>query len=57
MSKKLEIKIKAVENSLSDTFGKFIVKPLERGYGVTIGNDLTVTNHAPVGGNLTVQVI
>ena len=40
MSKKLEIKIKAVENSLSDTFGKFIVKPLERGYGVTIGNAL-----------------
>ena len=40
MSKKLEIKIKAEEKSLNDTFGKFIVKPLERGYGITIGNAL-----------------
>ena len=25
---------------LTDTYGKFIVKPLERGFGVTIGNSL-----------------
>ena len=40
MSKKLEIKIKAEDKSLTNTFGKFIVEPLERGYGVTIGNAL-----------------
>jgi DNA-directed RNA polymerase subunit alpha len=28
------------ESSYSDTFGKFIVQPLERGYGVTLGNSL-----------------
>src|SRR5258708_27995785 len=28
------------KESLSDTYGKFTVKPLERGYGVTIGNSL-----------------
>jgi len=27
-------------DSLTDTYGKFIVKPLERGYGVTLGNSL-----------------
>jgi len=26
--------------SYTDTFGKFIVQPLERGYGVTLGNSL-----------------
>ena len=40
MSKKLEIKIKAEEKSLSKTYGKFVVKPLERGYVITIGNAL-----------------
>ncbi len=24
----------------SDTYGKFVVEPLERGYGVTLGNSL-----------------
>ncbi len=28
------------ESSYTDTFGRFIVQPLERGYGVTIGNAL-----------------
>src|SRR5579864_7874011 len=28
------------KESLTDTYGKFTVKPLERGYGVTIGNSL-----------------
>lgn len=27
-------------SSFSDTFGRFIVQPLERGYGVTLGNSL-----------------
>ncbi|MCB0356550.1 MAG: DNA-directed RNA polymerase subunit alpha, partial [Bdellovibrionales bacterium] len=28
------------KDSLSETFGKFSVRPLERGYGVTLGNSL-----------------
>ena len=28
------------ETSRSDTYGKFIVQPLERGYGTTIGNSM-----------------
>ena len=28
------------KESLTDAYGKFVVKPLERGYGVTIGNSL-----------------
>ncbi|MBE2280095.1 MAG: DNA-directed RNA polymerase subunit alpha [Ignavibacteriaceae bacterium] len=28
------------ESSFSDTYGKFTVQPLERGYGVTLGNSL-----------------
>lgn len=28
------------DSSYSDTFGRFIVQPLERGYGVTLGNSL-----------------
>jgi DNA-directed RNA polymerase subunit alpha len=28
------------KETLSDTYGKFTVKPLERGYGVTLGNSL-----------------
>lgn len=31
-------KIERVE--LSDTYGKFVVEPLERGYGITLGNSL-----------------
>ena len=26
--------------TLTDTYGKFIAKPLERGYGTTLGNSL-----------------
>lgn len=36
--KKPEIKI--VESSDDNTYGKFVVEPLERGYGVTLGNSL-----------------
>lgn len=28
------------ESTYSDTFGRFIIQPLERGYGVTLGNSL-----------------
>ena len=40
MAKKYDIKIKTDNNSLTDTYGKFIIQPLERGYGVTVGNAL-----------------
>lgn len=36
MPKRLECE----ESSYSDTYGKFIAEPFERGYGVTIGNSL-----------------
>ncbi|RTZ95124.1 MAG: DNA-directed RNA polymerase subunit alpha, partial [Candidatus Neomarinimicrobiota bacterium] len=38
MAKKLDLNIKVDEKNLTDTFGKFMVQPLERGYGITIGN-------------------
>ncbi len=34
------IKINIVEQEHTDTFGKFVIQPLERGYGVTVGNAL-----------------
>jgi len=35
------IKPKSLEaEALSDTYGKFVAKPLERGYGLTLGNSL-----------------
>jgi DNA-directed RNA polymerase subunit alpha len=33
-------KLMCEEESLSDTYGKFIAEPFERGYGMTIGNSL-----------------
>ncbi|MBI3321834.1 MAG: DNA-directed RNA polymerase subunit alpha [Candidatus Omnitrophica bacterium] len=33
-------KLTCDEESLSDTYGKFIAEPFERGYGMTIGNSL-----------------
>ena len=33
-------KIKTEKNTLTNTYGKFILQPLERGYGVTVGNAL-----------------
>lgn len=33
-------KIEAVEMSSDGTYGKFVVEPLERGYGTTLGNSL-----------------
>ena len=28
------------QESLTDTYGKFVVEPLERGFGITLGNSL-----------------
>src|SRR5690606_24402676 len=37
----IEIEKPKIETEeMSDTFGRFIVEPLERGYGVTLGNSL-----------------
>ncbi len=33
-------KIEIAEISADGTYGKFVVEPLERGYGITIGNSL-----------------
>jgi len=33
-------KIECVELSKDNTYGKFVVEPLERGYGITLGNSL-----------------
>ena len=38
--KEYEIQVKTDEKSLTNKYGKFIIQPLERGYGVTIGNAL-----------------
>ena len=40
MNKKLDLKIKVDEKNLTNTFGKFIIQPMDRGYGITIGNAL-----------------
>src|ERR1700709_2555461 len=34
----MELNIQTLETSLS--YGKFVIEPLERGYGVTLGNSL-----------------
>ena len=34
----MELNIQTLESSLS--YGKFVIEPLERGYGVTLGNSL-----------------
>ena len=38
--KQYDLKIKTENKSLTNTYGKFVVQPLERGYGVTVGNAL-----------------
>jgi len=40
MNKKLDLKIKVDEKNLTNTFGKFIIQPMDRGYSITIGNAL-----------------
>ena len=32
--------IECIETPGSDTYGKYVVEPLERGYGTTLGNAL-----------------
>lgn len=36
----ITIKSKIKKEILNDTYGKFVVEPLERGYGITLGNSL-----------------
>ncbi|MBP9708556.1 MAG: DNA-directed RNA polymerase subunit alpha [Oligoflexales bacterium] len=43
-------------NELSDTYGKFVIKPLERGYGVTLGNSLRRVLLASINGAAIVAV-
>jgi len=40
MAKKLDLKIKVEEKNLTKTFGKLVIQPMDRGYGITIGNAL-----------------
>ena len=40
MAKELNLKLIVNTEELTDTFGKFSVQPLERGYGITLGNAL-----------------
>ena len=43
MANELDLKINVDEKSLTSTYGQFTIKPLDRGYGVTIGNALRRT--------------
>ena len=38
--KEYKLKIKTEKKSLTNTYGKFVIQPLERGYGITLGNTL-----------------
>ncbi|AIS53163.1 DNA-directed RNA polymerase subunit alpha [Thermoanaerobacter kivui] len=40
MFEMIEPKIEIVEQTEDGTYGKFVVEPLERGYGITLGNSL-----------------
>ncbi len=40
MTKEYDLKIKTDDKSLTETYGKFIIQPLERGYAITVGNAL-----------------
>ena len=33
-------KIERVDSNGENTYGKFVIEPLERGYGITLGNSL-----------------
>ena len=35
-----KFKIEVVERSEDNTYGKFVCEPLDRGYGITLGNSL-----------------
>ena len=38
MDKSFKLKVKTDEKSLTKTSGKFTIQPLDRGYGITLGN-------------------
>ena len=38
MDKSFKLKVKTDKKSLTQTDGKFIIQPLDRGYGITLGN-------------------
>ena len=38
MDKSFKLKVKTDEKSLTQTSGKFTIEPLDRGYGITLGN-------------------
>ena len=40
MTEQLDTKIKIVELDEQNNYGKFVIMPLERGYGTTLGNSL-----------------
>ena len=40
MSNALDLKLDVKTKSSSDTYGNFIFQPLDRGFGVTLGNAL-----------------
>ncbi len=40
MTEQLDTKIKIVELDDQNNYGKFVITPLERGYGTTLGNSL-----------------
>ena len=51
------IKPKMLEaESLSDTYGKFVAKPLEKGYGMTLGNSLRRVLLSSINGAAVVAV-
>ena len=51
------IKPKSLEaDTLNDTYGKFIAKPLERGYGLTLGNSLRRVLLSSINGSAIVAV-
>ena len=33
-------RIKCIETPTDDSYGKYVIEPLERGYGTTLGNSL-----------------
>ncbi len=40
MAQEFDLKLNVNTDEITDTYGKFSVKPLERGYGITLGNAL-----------------
>ena len=38
MAQNLNLKLNVNTDELTDSFGSFSVQPLERGYGITLGN-------------------